>query len=237
MPSSAIRDIKARERERAQAKFRKEQDEQAKALGYKSHEDMMAKLQARGRNPKPTAPKERRPDADSEDGSEPTSGGSRQERRLMRRIEELTEQLKRSNKERAHAEKKARRLEQDLASKHAESELKLTAVRAGVQDVDYAISLLQRKLQGRSARELESFDEDKFFREELRKTHPYLYGVVEQEATTGADENVIADAPPPGEKPAAPKGNGHAKDARELTPDQYHGRLKELGLGNPQSGF
>jgi hypothetical protein len=104
-----------------------------------------------------------------------------------------------------------------------------------VKDVDYALALLQRQLQGMSQEELAKFDEDKFFTESLRKTHPYLYGESVQPVTTSPTGDPKAPPTPPAPRAPTPPPGG-TKKASEMTRTEYYERLNKLGLTPPQHG-
>jgi hypothetical protein len=115
----------------------------------------------------------------------------------------------------------------------AEHELRLAAVRGGVKDVDYALTILKRKLQRLPASELATFDEDQFFKTELRKTSPYLYEEVIEPATTSPSEPSSTPSPKP---TTAPASNGKPVDARTVSRQEYAEMLRKRGIQDPSLG-
>ena len=114
----------------------------------------------------------------------------------------------------------------------AEMALREHAVRAGVQDVGYALHLFVQHVDRLSLADAAKLDEGTWF-QALRKTHPYLFGETVQAATTGSG----AGAPPvpkPGEVASAQAKNGKV-DVRKMDPAQFQEHLRKMGL-NPASG-
>ena len=108
--------------------------------------------------------------------------------------------------------------------------------RAGVHDVDYALRLLTRQLEGKSEEEIGAFDRDAFYKG-LRTEKPYLFGETVAPATTGTNGST-----PDGFAPAVPAPGGAAVeqaqrdqfDARKAKPNEIVDRLRALGL-NPHA--
>lgn len=143
-------------------------------------------------------------------------------------------------------EKQRRDLEAQLDAKDAEMALREECWKAGIKDVDYAIRLLTRELEGLSEEEIGAFDRTKFY-DGLKQSKPYLFGEVVAPATTGTDgsaqkkdETKGADAGAAGAAPNPPApGSEAAKaaadqqfDARKAKPEEIQSRLRALGL-NP----
>jgi hypothetical protein len=108
--------------------------------------------------------------------------------------------------------------------------LRETAVVKGVRDVDYALRLLQRELEGKDEQALATFDEGKFF-ENLRASHPYLYGETVVPATTGTGVGAAPSAPKAGAVQAAQGAAGN-KDARSLSQDEFQKLLRARGFSS-----
>lgn len=130
-------------------------------------------------------------------------------------------------------ERKRRDLQKQLDAKDAEMQVRESAVAHGVVDVDYAIRLLTRELQGKSEEELKSFDEAAYFGK-LRTDKPYLFGERVTPATTG---NGHRDAPPvPGSGQVTREAAGEAQfDARNASPADIEKQLQKLGLNTRQA--
>lgn len=237
IPSNAMTRIKAEERERGKKQAMKELDAQARAAGFKSFEEMQqaaisAKRGKAGSRAPATEPDEEEP----ETPAPPANGkGAPAHPRIMKgyekKIAQLTEEKRRLNRAVSHEEKRRKQLERELEAREAESALRIEAIRAGVKDVDYAVELLRRSMVGKTAEQLRTFDEAKFFSDELRKSHPYLYEVEQRPAQTG----------PSGDQPPAPKPAPVAKetadngsiDAKKLSREEYDKLLQSRGLLNP----
>jgi hypothetical protein len=260
MPTAAVAKLKQQAAQKAEAKFLA----RLKALGYSSIEELEEAKKEEGNRParrsrdkkRPSKGRPRRPERtqttsttedismSGEAANNPTPAESpRKITRLEKENARLLEEKKRLNRARAQEEKRRKHAEREREAMHAENELKLAAVRAGVQDVDYAIHLLRQNLQGKSKEELEEFDEHKYFKAELRKSHPYLYGTTEQPADTSTDtpeDKQSAGAPPTpaGSNPTVRNDGAHApKPVEEMTQKEYKALLKQHGLNDPAAGM
>lgn len=242
IPSAKMASIKREAKERGRREALAALDATAKELGYASHEDMLQKLRAnKGR--RPAAPPARtapppETDEDDTDTTPPAPAPSRRrETRTERELARAQEQRRAANRARAAAEKRAKQLERQREADAAENELRLAAVAAGVQDVDYALTILKRELQDKSADELAKFDEKRYFSETLRKRKPYLYEVQEQPANTSpsADPSRPTAQPPAATPPKAPPAPGE-KDARTMSKADFDQRLRKLGYTPPHLG-
>lgn len=247
IPSNAMAKIKREERERGKKAVIAELDAQAKKAGYSTWEDMMkAATTMKKATPKVNV---QRPAAPQAQQAQPQQTGApnieRNARRAEKERERALEEVRRLNRARATEEKRRKDAERRLQAMEAEMTLRTAAVRAGVQDVDYALELLRRKINGKTADDLKTFSEDEFFVKELRSSHPYLYGVTDVPANTAASV-AAKDAP----KPPAPAGKptqmpapssngtngGSAVDARKLSPQEYTDLLQRYGIRNPTLG-
>jgi hypothetical protein len=228
IPTSAMSKIKATERERGRKEAQDAQNAQARDLGFVDFEDMKTHAQrARAAQPPVQRPNEVTPPPAPPARTAPTASPEH-EQTLAR----LLDERKVVNKNLAREEKKRQQLERQLEAQEAESALRIAAIRAGVEDVDYALELCRRDMEDKTEAELVEFDENSFFAIGLRETHPYLYGVVDVPATTG---NAGANAaPPPGTTQVQPEqpGNG-AIDAKKMTREEYNDLLRKKGLLDP----
>ncbi len=135
------------------------------------------------------------------------------------------ERLQRVNATEARKRKDAERTSDAL---RAEISLREVAIRAGVVDVDYALTLVKRELAGKTQEELKTFDEVKFF-EGLRTSKPVLFSVELRPAHTGST------ATPPPAPPKAPEivrqdPENKPIDARQMTREQYKAHLAKRGI-------
>jgi hypothetical protein len=241
--------IRKQEQEQGKKNMQRQLDAQARELGFANHAALLEDVKKRknGRGPRNTPPPAHE-DVDNDDEpqtpaavpaaartNEPNdaSGKARQraERREQQRRERELEDRRRANRARATAEKKAKLLERRLQQQEAETELTVAAVRNGVQDVDYALHFLRKRLAKMSPKELETFDEDAFFKVTLRKTHPHLYQVVEQLADTTPTTNTPS---PKVETPPAPNGK---VDANKMSGAEYDAELRKRGFTPPRLGM
>ena len=243
IPSNAMAKIKREERERGRKAAITELETQAKKAGFSTWEEMMQAARSMKDTAARTAPQ--RQEASSTPNESASPEYQRAARRAEKERERALEEVKRLNKARANEEKRRKEAEQRVQAMEAEMTLRTAAVRAGVQDVDYALELLRRKINGKSADELKSFSEDDFFAKDLRSSHPYLYGVTDVPANTAPNASKDAPKPPaPVGKPTsmpAPNpgngGNGSSIDARKLSPQEYTELLQRYGIKNPSLGI
>lgn len=225
MPTASIAKIKREEREKGKRLAAQAADTSARELGYASHEDMLNKLKAKRNAPaaaRPAAP----PVATATDTVTPKATAKTQ-----RQLQLAEERRRSANRARAASDRKAREAERRLEEREAEHELRVAAVRCGVHDVDYALTLLKRKLNKLSPKELSEFDEDKFFKTELKKTAPYLYAEVIEPATTSPSETG-----PSSPSPKTPSKDGKPIDARTVSKQDYEAMLRARGLTPPNLG-
>lgn len=163
--------------------------------------------------------------------------GSKQERKEQERWQREKMQMQKEKDDlarRMSAEARERKaLQKALDAKDAEMMLRETAVLSGIKDVDYAVRLLTRHLDGMSEDERakleggKAFDEAKFF-EGLRTSHPYLFGEVTKPLHTGTG----AGQPPPPKPGAAAQQQAQAGqvDARKMSREEFQEHLRKRGL-------
>lgn len=245
IPSNAMAKIKREERERGKKAVLAELDAQAKKAGFTTWEDMMKAATTKPTVQKTSVRPATQPVEKAQAATPAPTGNDRAFRRAEKERERALEEVRRLNRARATEEKRRKDAERRVQAMEAEMTLRTAAVRAGVQDVDYALELLRRKINGKSADELKTFSEDEFFAKELRSSHPYLYGVTEIPANTSS-QVAPKDAPKPPaptgkptQMPApAPTGNGGGSmvDARKLSSQEYSELLQRYGIRNPSLG-
>lgn len=215
------------ERDKGRNSLQAELEAEAKKLGFKSHADLMAAAAEAKRKPAAAAPAE--PAAAAPAAPSNDEGLTKAELRRKRLAKKLLRTKKQLAKQREANETRA-----------AEFEVREAAIRAGVQDVDYALQLFRRHIAKMTKAELSAFDEHAWFATDLRKSHPYLYGTVTRPADTGPGAK---DAPPPSAvtPPAAPavtvKGADDGQiDARKMSRKEYTDYLRSKGLTLPDAG-
>jgi hypothetical protein len=212
----------ARERGRKEAL-----EELAKQNGYASVDAMLTSLK-----PRQQPPSNVRDDEEEELPKQPKQPDDRQEPKSVRamardrdRLQRELDQLKRRYESESSRRKE---LQTAIDATEAEMELRVMATRAGVHDVDYAITLLTRTLEGKSEAELDAFDGQKFF-DGLHTTHPYLFKEVSVPATTGTGVGNAPSALKPGEAAQTVARNSQT-DARKMSADEYRKYLAAKGL-------
>lgn len=230
MSSRTLADLKNKERAKGKRLAMSELQERAKKAGFASFEEMER-----------AAARARQSNARSEPDRQPvrTSNGqpNKQDKRWDKEREQLLEQTRQLNRKHSTEEKRRKAAEKKLESMEAEKLLERAAIRAGVQDVDYALELLRRKLKAMSPEDMAAFDETKFFKEDLRTSHPYLYGIQERPATTGPGAQTAPKGPqqPNAVKKDQAEEGDKKRDARNMSQDEYTKLLKQHGLTDPRS--
>jgi hypothetical protein len=133
-------------------------------------------------------------------------------------------------------ERRRRELQSQLDAKEAEMGLREELYRAGVTDVDYALRLLTRQLEGKSEQEMAAFKRAEFY-DGLKKEKPYLFGEKVVPATTGTNgakaDGATPQPPAPGDV-AVGEAQKTQFDARTAKPQDIQKRLRELNL-NPHA--
>ena len=246
LPQHAFAKLKEEQRQRGKREAMGELEAKFKAAGFESLDAAIAAMAA-ARNPpakveaKPepkatpapkAAPKavevEEVADVEAQETVQPQANLSadKQMQRLMREREKLAKQF-------AAEQAQRRKLQRQLEAKEAEFALRETAVGKGVKDVDYAVRLVTRELNGKTEQQLAAFDEGKFF-DNLRKTHPYLFGEMVVPATTGTGVGAAPAAPTAANVQAAQGASGKF-DARDpkLSTAEFHKALRARGFSPP----
>ena len=234
LPTDALGKLKAEERERGRREAARAQvtaqDAKAKEMGFGSHAEMLAFVEAKKK------------EAEAAKAAPPARSSSRPgAQRLARDHAKWESERAQLNRALNMEAKKAKQMRRQLDATRAEMTLREQAARAGVQDVEYALHLLKRAYAGKTAEALAGFDESKFFGG-LREQHPHLFSIEKREATTGTGEVVAAAkaaeanvAPAPAKPPAKPE-LATPKDMRTVPKQEYRARLRELGLRDPSTG-
>lgn len=269
IPSKAMAEIKAKERERGKQMAMAELEKQAKELGYRSFDDMKAAMAAGATRreagttrrteerparttertqERPTRTPERTPARDQQPARAQQAAAAehpRYTKKLEQENARLIEEKKRLNRLRAQAEKREKAAQRELQASQAEVQLRMTAFGVGIQaeaDVDYALNLLRREVQGKTTKQLEALDERKFF-EGLRETRPYLFGVETRPAETGSGppaQPVIQKPPMPGQKPSGQRQNEAPTgrvDALTMSPKELEAHYRKMGITPPNGSY
>lgn len=222
MPSDEVAKIRREERLKGKKLAQSEFAITAKKLGFASVEEM-TEAAKRGKKATPAAQPAK---------PKPTQA------KVEREKQEWEEERKRLLRRSAISEKARRQAQRERDQAVVDSELRVAAIRAGVQDTDYALHLLRRDMKGKTAKDLESFDEEKFF-VGLKKSHPSLFAVETRPATTGNGSNpeTTSKPPPTAKETTKQTTSNEIVDARKLPRDEYEKRLQSLGVQNPAVGY
>lgn len=225
LPSASLGKLKAEQRERGKREAMAELEAKFKSAGFSSMDEALAAMaNARATPQKPTPqaqPPQSKPPVEQQARS--AGGNDKQAQRAAREREQLAKKF-------AQEQAQRRRLQRTLEAKEAEYALRETAVSKGVRDVDYALRLLQRELEGKDETALAAFDEAKFF-DGLRAERPYLFGETVIPANTGTGVGGAPVAPKAGAVTQAQGASGKV-DARSMKGEEFAARLRQLGL-NP----
>lgn len=240
---SAFKRIKDKERRKGHDDALKELDGAAQAAGFKDAVSAFEAIRGMGGNrggapaPQPQPPRrEARPGQSPEAPVPPAQPGKHGSRKDWERYERQRQQFERdraSYRDRvAKATQRNRDLQRQIDAQQAEMSLRESAVACGVKDVDYAMRLLTRHLEGKSEAEVDTFDEKKFFGD-LRTSKPYLFGETVTPATTGNGGAAPGgSAPQPGATTTAATTTAQV-DARKMSREEFQNRLKKMGLNPP----
>lgn len=228
IPQSAFAKLKEEQRRRGEREAMAALESKFKAAGFGSLDEALAAAAAARQQPaKAQASQQTRPMAKATETSQ-YSGGSRDGAVDPRQVRKLQQERERLAKQFAAEQAQRRKLQRQLEAKEAEMTLREAAVSHGVRDVDYALRLLQRELDGKSEAELQSFNEAEFFGKKLRGSHPYLFGETVMPATTGTGATGPA-APKAADVQTAQGQAGHF-DARKATAEEFQKEMRRRGL-------
>lgn len=244
LSAQSIKRMKEEQRKKGEDAANAQREADAKKRGFLSYQAMLDHMDSlRGQRP-PKAPRgggNGPPGDPSDDPAAPlatdppnTPISRKGAGRWDKEINRLTRSLETERAGRLELTNRSKRLQGELDALQARSALEKTAIRAGVRDVDYALLLLQRHLEGArlSDDQLEKFDYTAFF-EGMKKSHPYVFGEVVKPANSGNPNNE-PPPPPPGNPPPGGGGvNFMAKDDKgKLKVDDatYREQLRKRGL-------
>jgi hypothetical protein len=239
VPTDAMRRIKEEQYQKGQQAAL---DALARQAGYSNNEELVAALRAaRGQGQqaqvqqRQAAPQyqqqEQQPqEEDPAQDLAQAKASRREEGKFQRQMEKvLTERNKYAQTAQAW-QKKAQEAQAEADAVRAEMHLRTIAASAGVQDIDYAITLFSREVERLTPEEAATFDEKVYF-DGLRKTKPLLFGEAVLPATTGTGMGGAPMPPKPGAVAAQNAQNGRV-DARKLDPRAYAAELAKRGI-NP----
>lgn len=248
IPVDTMGKIKANERERGRRAALADLNQRAQELGFSSHDEMLeAVAEARRAEAEADADAEALAAGDGYDNAEGVDAPPRQPTKPAPRgvpasrtnathVQRLLDEKRTLRRSYAAEERRRKAAEEALAAQEVDHQLRLAAVKAGVQDVDYALEVLRRQVQHKSEAELAQFDEHAFFRLELRKSHPYLFEAPAPAPSPPEEEPANTSprgrAPRPDAAERSAPANG-SMDATKLSRAEYDKLLREKGLLNP----
>lgn len=235
LSSNAYRRIKEEAREKGKKDVMTETEQKLKAAGYTSIDELIEKAKAgKGSTSTSDSPDrgERRQDGQKASGNQQQRRDDKPSNRANAAWDKERQKLIRERDEAkrlsAQEERKRRDMRKKLEDRETEMALREAAISAGVRDVDYAVRLLTRHVEGKDEAALKGFDEAKYF-EGLRESHPYLFGETVRPATTGTGAGAAPAAPKPGQATAAAAQNGQI-DARKMNQKEFEEHLRKRGL-------
>lgn len=217
-------------KEEAREKGRKEAMEALlKETGFSTPEDMKRALSGRGQQPpKPNGHQQQQqqqqePKQQTE-GQQQGTGKDKWEKERYRWLQERDALNRRISDE----AKSRKELQELLDAREAEMALREQAAMCGIRDIDYAVRLISRELDGMDNAALQTFDERKYF-DGLKGSHPYLFNEVTRPATTGTGTGSAPPAPKPGaaQQEAA---QGQKTDVKKMSNEEFREHLRKRGL-------
>ena len=254
LPTDEIARIRKAEREKGRKAAQSELDAKARGLGYGSHENMIAALERRNaqrakqgkpqskqdakQQGKPQAKLQASAGAQGKPQAKPQSPVRQSSGMSARDVGKLEAERVRLRQQAAQQEKKARLARRENEKLRVEMQLRESALKSGIHDVDYAIHLLKRKYTGMKSADLQSFNESDFFTG-LRTVSPHLFGVRSEPATTGTAHQPAPPTPgqinPQHMQQPAPLSHT-PKSAKEMTRAEYIAELRKRGISNLAHG-
>jgi hypothetical protein len=219
-------DIKTRQRRIGRRLTLTELNREAVAAGYASFDE----LKEAAISLKKSAPA-KKPEVMSTAATAPlATTPSQDEARRQRISDKNAREAERLARVAAEERKQRVAAQRALREKDAETELRMLAMRSGINDVDYALTMLRRKISGMTKQELAAFDEAAYFSTVLRTEKPFLYAVQDIPVTTSSRES----APDVGSQTRLPGGK---VDATKLSKDEYERELQKRGIRSPSLGI
>lgn len=233
MTAREIAAIRRQAREQGRGSFMDKYEQIARAKGYANFEEMASQ-----------APAAAQKAAEQVQNQEPPAQQPAQPQRETMRSRAVAEQIASLESRNAVLVKQNRALRETIANMEQQQAMERLAYGQGVNgdDVEYATSLLARRMGQMSAKDLEGFEPTSFF-EELATKKPHLFG--NRPAPAPAPKEVEVTTSPSGPAPRAPvarevkveaaQGNGERKTAKELSTAEYHAELARRGIRHPAS--
>lgn len=229
LSQSAFKVMKQKERERGK---KEAMTAMAEAAGFSSVEELQKAMAGLKSKPqvgggKPSGQANQSQSRNQAQQQQPSNNPHKESARLQREVQRLTEENAGLRKQLVKLDEKRKDLQQHIFAKEAEFALREVAAMQGVRDVDYAIRLFTREMEGKSEEDLAKVDEAEFFKG-LRTEHPYIFGEVVRPATTGTGTG-SPPVPKPGEAINTTVQSNQV-DARKMKPEEFREHLRQRGL-------
>jgi hypothetical protein len=232
LSTSAFRALKAKSEEKGRNKAMEDINKTVQEAGYSSLKEALADLrQIKQQSAVQTqAPQAAAPTQPAAPEAKNNSFAEAELRKAQKEQTRLAQALDAEKQRAQQAEKQFKASQKKIEAMQIDQDLRETAIKANVKDVDYAMTLLQRELASKSDDELRTFDESAYFAG-LRGTHGHLFGERAEPATTSR----VADPTHPNvtqtqKQTANQVGKG---DGMKMPDQDYRTRIKELGLALP----
>lgn len=247
LPSHAVGKLKSEARERGRREAMTELESQAKAAGFESLQAMFSTTAALLKNQqkpqqqaKPTTQlsrnsetqREAREDRSSSNRQPQGGRAGKDQLRYERQLERERKAREEERRIRLSEEKRRKNLERSKEALEAEMHLREQAIMSGCKDVDYAVTLLKRSIEGKSESELQGFNEVEFF-DSLREKSPYLFGEVVRPVTTGTGAAAREPMAPKAGQVTKNAATGAQTDTRGMNDAQFREHLRKRGLDLP----
>jgi len=244
VPTDAFRAIKdkARDKGRGEAAmdFNAQMDEWAKTQGFDDAASLTAALKAHQAAPPapvavaavPPAAAIVPPAAAPAPAEDPLD--ARRKARLVKTQGALIAESVRKKTLYDDEVKRRKGLEADVEHARFERGLIVTAMRAGVNDTDYALVLLQRHLASLDEKAVKEFDEAAWFGT-LKKTHPAVFEIPAVPAETAP--NGTAPPTPEAGDTLAGAGAGSRVDTKGMSAEEFSAYMTAKGYTRPGYGM
>lgn len=210
-------------------------DQMAKDAGYENNADFvsaMARLRQPAPAPAPTAQPLEAPADDAVTPPDPanTVAQTRRDMALQRNLEKALNERNKYANSASEYRKELENARSEVDAVRAEMHLRTIAAGVGVQDIDYAITLLTREVEKLTPEQAAQFDERAYF-DGLRKSKPMLFGEMVQPANTGTGGGSAPTPPRPGQVASQTAQNGKV-DARKMDAKAYKELLQARGISS-----
>lgn len=231
LSAQQIAAIRRQAREQGRGSFMDKYEQIARSKGYQSFEEMASQ-----------APAAAQKAADQVQAQEPAPQQAQPQRETMR-SRAVAQEIASLEQRNAALIKQNRALRERIANMEQQQAMERLAYGQGVngEDVEYATSLLARRMGEMTAKELETFEPTSFF-EELATRKAHLFG--NRPAPAPAPKEVEVTTSPSAPAPRAPQARevkveathgSERKVATQMSQDEYRQELARRGIRHPAS--